>query len=98
MQGGRLSKKFRKIKVKGLLENIPENISLDISNLYINDSIKVEDLQFDNLEIIEDSQKVLLAIQTARTVEDIEEEGEGEEEGEATGEAAEEAGESKKEE
>ena len=98
LQGGRLSKKFRKIKVKGLLENIPENISLDISNLYINDSIKVEDLQFDNLEIIEDSQKVLLAIQTARTVEDIEEEGEGEEEGEATGEAAEEAGESKKEE
>ena len=40
MRGGKLSKRVRKLKVSGLLEHIPENITVDISGLDILDSIR----------------------------------------------------------
>ncbi len=85
LQGGKLSKKVRKIKVKGLLNDIPENIKLDISKLNILDNITVEELHFDNFEIIENPQKVLVSILSARNIiEETEEEAETTEENTAT--------------
>ena len=70
MRGGKLSKRVRKLKVKGLLENIPENITVDISNLDILDTIKVEDIQLDNITIIDIPSKVVVMILSSRNVEE----------------------------
>ncbi|MDD3331186.1 MAG: 50S ribosomal protein L25 [Bacteroidales bacterium] len=73
LQGGKLSKKARKIKVKGLLEHIPENIKLNISKLNILDSIKVEDVKVANIDIVEIPSKVLVSVLSSRSVEVSEE-------------------------
>jgi large subunit ribosomal protein L25 len=70
MRGGKLSKRVRKLKVKGLLEHIPENITVDISNLDILDTIKVEDIQLDNISIIDIPTKVVVIILSSRNVEE----------------------------
>lgn len=77
LQGGKLSKKARKIKVKGLLEHIPENIKLNISKLNILDSIKVEDVKVANIDIVEIPSKVLVSVLSSRSVEVSEESAEG---------------------
>ena len=68
LQGGKLSKKARKLKVKGLLEHIPENIKLNISNLNILDSIKVSDVNVNNIEIMDIPSKILVSVLSTRNV------------------------------
>ncbi len=70
MRGGKLSKRVRKLKVSGLLEHIPENITVDISGLDILDSIRVEDIKIDNVRITENPSKVVVTVMTSRNVDE----------------------------
>ncbi len=103
VQGGRLQLKIRKLRLKGLLADIPEFIELDISKLDISDSIKVRDIERENLSFIDPASSVVVMVKTARglTAEELAEE-EAEEaeaaeaaEGESSGEKAEDSEESK---
>ena len=62
LKGGLLKKRVRKIKVRGLLANVPEEITADISNLDINDVTKISDIHLDNLEIVDNPNKVVIAV------------------------------------
>ena len=66
LKGGLLKKRVRKLKVRGLLENIPEEIMADISNLEINDMTKIGDIHIDNLEIVDNPNKVILQVVPTR--------------------------------
>ena len=66
LKGGLLKKRVRKLKVRGLLENIPENITADISSLDINDMTKIGDIHIDNLEIVDNPNKVVLLVVPTR--------------------------------
>jgi large subunit ribosomal protein L25 len=68
LRGGKLMKKVRKLTVKGLLQNIPEEITVDISNLEINEMIKVCDLSVPNLTFIENPNTVIVNISSTRNV------------------------------
>ena len=68
LRGGRMVKKMRKLTVKGLLKNIPEEITVDISNLDINDMIKVGDLSVPNLTFIENPGTLIVNIASTRNV------------------------------
>jgi len=70
MRGGKLSQRVRKLKVNGLLEHIPENITVDISQLDILDSIKIEDIQLDNISIVDNPSIVIVIILSSRNVEE----------------------------
>ncbi len=70
MRGGKLSKKVRKVKVHGLLANIPENVTIDISNLDIMDSIRIENVNIDNISFMEQPSKILVSVLPTRNVED----------------------------
>ena len=100
IKGGRLVKKLRKLLVKGLVNDLPEDIVIDISKLDLNDSIKVKDVKLANLEIMNQPGSEIVGVKTARGAgmeEPEEEEAEGEEAAEgAEGAAAE--GEGSKEE
>jgi large subunit ribosomal protein L25 len=79
LKGGLLKKRVRKLKVRGLLENIPEEITADISNLDINDMTKVSDIHIPNLDIVDNPNKVILQVvptrgSAAATTEETEEE------------------------
>lgn len=66
LKGGMLKKRVRKLKVRGLLENIPEEIVADISNLEINDMTKIGDIHINNLEIVDNPNKVILQVVPTR--------------------------------
>ena len=66
LKGGLLKKRVRKLKVRGLLENIPEEIMSDISNLEINDMTKISDVHIDNLEIVDNPNKVIIQVVPTR--------------------------------
>lgn len=70
LRGGKLAKKVRKLKVRGELKNIPENITLDISSLDINDTIKVSDIKIEGLTLIENPGTVVVTILSTRNVEE----------------------------
>ncbi len=88
MNGGRLTLKMRKLSLKGLFSNIPENIVLDITKLKIGMGIQVKDIVIEGITLLDNPSNVILSVKTARGVagEDGEEESEevAESEAEAT--------------
>lgn len=66
LKGGKLVKKFRKLKVKGLIEHLPEYITIDISNLDINNNIKVSDMKNDHLTFLDNPSSVIVAVLPTR--------------------------------
>jgi large subunit ribosomal protein L25 len=92
--GGVLRHNAKKLLVRGLIENIPDEIVVDISKMKIGDSKKVGELDIENLEILESSNRVVVAVKTSRkavTTDDEEEEGEEGAEGATEGADASEA-------
>lgn len=76
LKGGFLHKRVRKLKVRGLLENIPEDITADISHMDIEDVIRICDINIDNLSIIDNPNKVIISVNQTRNVVATEEAGE----------------------
>ncbi len=68
LRGGKLIKKFRKLKVKALVEHLPEIIDIDITELDILDSIKVSDLKIPNVEVMEIPSNVIVTVTSTRAV------------------------------
>jgi large subunit ribosomal protein L25 len=51
-EGGKLITKMKSLKVKTLPKYLKENIEVDISDLNLNENIRVEDVKADNMEIM----------------------------------------------
>lgn len=64
--GGKLKVKRRSLKVKGIAKSFPEHLTIDITPLGINDSIKIGDLAYDNLEIIDNKRTVIVTVASTR--------------------------------
>jgi large subunit ribosomal protein L25 len=90
--GGRLHVVYRRLPVSGLADQIPEDVSLDITPLLIGDSLRVSDLTVEGCKIVLNDSAVVLGIRRTRAAmsADAEGEGEGGEEGEAAAEGGEE--------
>ena len=86
--GGKLSIKKRNLKVKGLPKDLPEHLTIDITNLKIHDGIKVGDLLFDKIELLDPKKSMVLTIATSRVAAKSEEEVAAEAATEATNAAA----------
>jgi len=66
--GGKLRIKARNLKVKGLVKDIPEFISVDISKVNIGQSIKVGDLSYHDIELIDSKKDMVLSVATSRGI------------------------------
>lgn len=86
IKGGRLLLKLRKLRVRGLIEDIPQHIVLNVSKLDLGKSIKVKEVMNDKLQFLDPANAVIVNVKTARGIAD---EGEEEEEEESTEESAE---------
>lgn len=75
LKGGKLIKKFRKLKVRGLVAQMPDEIKVDLTHLDILDTCKVSDLNIENLELLDPKTSVLAFVKSTRAV--VEEPGTG---------------------
>jgi len=64
--GGKLSIKRRTLKVKGFAKDLPEHLTVDITNLQIHEGFKVMDLSYDNIELLDQKKSMVLTIATSR--------------------------------
>jgi large subunit ribosomal protein L25 len=96
--GGKLRQRRRYLKVKGLLKDLPEHLEIDITDLNIGDFIKIMDLQFNNLELLDPQKAMVVGVSASRLSKgmELEEEGPEAEEGEEAAEGGE-GGEEEKE-
>lgn len=68
LKGGKLYKGMRKLRVRTLPKQMPEEIRVDISNLDIADEIKVRDLASDQFELLEAPSTTVVMVKTTRNV------------------------------
>ncbi len=73
--GGKLRIKKRHLKVRGYANDIPESLLIDITDVKIHHSVKVGDLSYDKIELIDPKITTVLSVATSRVVQ--KEEGEG---------------------
>jgi large subunit ribosomal protein L25 len=82
--GGKLRQRRRSLKVKGLVDKIPDSLKIDMTDIDIGDFIKIGDLSFDDLEIMDPKRVMVAGVVSSRVVakgfyEEVEEEEEVEE-------------------
>ena len=64
--GGKLSLQARKLKVKALYNFIPEKLVVNVSNLGLGKTIKVGELSYEGLELINAKEAVVCAVKLTR--------------------------------
>ena len=64
--GGKLSLQARKLKVKALYNLIPEKLVVNVSNLGLGKTIKVGELSYEGLELINAKEAVVCAVKLTR--------------------------------
>ena len=66
--GGKLRQRRRYMKVNGLIKDMPDRLEIDLSDLDIGDSLKVGDLSYDNLEILDPPRAMVVGVVSSRLV------------------------------
>jgi len=85
-EGGKLNLIQRKLKVKGLLKDLQDELDIKIDDVSLGQSIKIKDLEYKNLELLSPMGSVVLTVKLTRAAiaEEMEEEVAEEEEEETT--------------
>ena len=66
IKGGRLAQKLSKVKVKALPGNLPDAITVDISNLDLGDSARVRDIATEKFAILNKGELPIVTIAVTR--------------------------------
>jgi large subunit ribosomal protein L25 len=72
--GGKLIVKRRHLKVKGFANDLPEDLVIDVTDLKIHHSIKVGELTFDKIELLDPKITTVVSVATSRVALKTEEE------------------------
>ena len=76
--GGKLRIRRRTLLVRGIASDIPEFLPIDITEVKIHQSIKVGELSFDKIELLDPKKSMVLAVATSRVAQKTPEELEAE--------------------
>lgn len=68
MAGGKLQQVFRKMKVQALPKDLPDSITIDITNLKVGDAVRVKELNTDTVQILTAQNAVVVSVKQARGV------------------------------
>ncbi len=66
LRGGKLEKKMRKVHVSGLMNDIPDTIYVDLTNVDVTTPFRIADLQVPNVKFGEPDRTILACIQATR--------------------------------
>jgi large subunit ribosomal protein L25 len=69
--GGKLYKKMRSLHLKGKVVDLPEELTLDIANLNLGDTIRVKDVHFPKIQILEADSATIVTISKTKYVEEV---------------------------
>lgn len=64
--GGKLALSARKLIVSGLIENLPDELTVDVTPLQVGQTIFVGDLKFDNLKFVTPATTAVCAVRVTR--------------------------------
>ena len=64
--GGKLQVSRRKLKICGLLENLPDDLTIDVTPLAIGKRITAADLKFDNISIVNPKATIIVSCLSTR--------------------------------
>ena len=64
--GGKFTQNSRSIRVSGLMKNLPDDVTVDISDLGLDKKIKAGDLSFPGLQILTDKDAVSCSVRATR--------------------------------
>ena len=64
--GGKLALQMRKLKVKALYNVIPERLVVDVTSLGLGKTIKVGELNYEGLQILNAKEAVVCAVKLTR--------------------------------
>ena len=65
-KGGRLNQTKRKLRVKGVPADLPEHLEADITKLDLGQSLRIRDLGFQGLTILEPASEVVATVKMAK--------------------------------
>jgi len=66
--GGKLRQRRRNLKVNGLIKDMPDRLEIDLSDLDIGDSMKIGDLSYDNLEVLDPPRAMVVGVVSSRLI------------------------------
>ena len=66
--GGKLIQKIQRLKVKGLISNIPDSIVVNIDALDLGQSTKVKNISIPNIEILDNKDNAVVSVKMTRNV------------------------------
>lgn len=89
MKGGSRREKMRKLIVKALPNDVPEEVVIDVTKMKIGDVIQIEDVTIEGVEFLEHPKAVIVAVKMSRMVIAGDDDDEDEEDEEGTEEGAE---------
>ncbi|MDR0973810.1 MAG: 50S ribosomal protein L25/general stress protein Ctc [Prevotellaceae bacterium] len=64
--GGKLALQIRKLKVKAMYDRVPEHLDIDVTPLGLGKTIKVGELSYDGIELLNAKDAVVCAVQLTR--------------------------------
>jgi len=67
-KGGKLIQKVRKLKLKGQVENIPDYVDVDVTDLDLGKTIKVGAVQLEGVEILDNVSNPIASIEIPRSM------------------------------
>jgi large subunit ribosomal protein L25 len=66
LKGGQFIQKLRKLKIKALPNDLPDNVTVDISPLDIGDSIRVSDIKQKSVTFLDPANSVIVGVRVTR--------------------------------
>jgi len=72
-EGGKLRQRRRYLKVKGMLKDLPETLVIDITDVNIGRFLKIADLKYPNLELLDPARAMVVGVATSRIAKGMEE-------------------------
>jgi large subunit ribosomal protein L25 len=66
--GGKLIQKIQRLKIKGLINDIPDYAEINISNIELGQSVKVKNINIPNIEVLDNKDNALVSVKMTRNV------------------------------
>ncbi|MCR5351151.1 MAG: 50S ribosomal protein L25 [Bacteroidales bacterium] len=67
-QGGKFYQNARAIKISALMKDLPDEVTVDITDLGLDKRIKASDVQVKNVTIVSDKDMIICGVKTTRNV------------------------------
>ena len=75
--GGKLVQKLRKLRVKALPKDMPQNVEVSLESLEVGKSVAVEELKFENFRIMNNGDDTIVSVIMSRALKQAEQESKG---------------------